>query len=204
VTFEVIIPTIRACSDLLAACIEGVIETTGQKPLVVEGGTFAENCNLGAAGTAADVLIFLNDDCELLTGWLEPLLKPFEDERVGIVGAKLVYPDGRVQHAGVWFDQPNGVLTAHNHLDDFPSRNVDAVTGACMAVRATTFHDLGGFDPAFRNGYEDVDLCLRARRDGWRIWYECDSVLIHHESQSGPARWAHVRENIDLLQARWT
>jgi GT2 family glycosyltransferase len=202
VTFEVIIPTIRARPDLLAACIEGVRETTGQKPVVVEGGTFAENCNQGAEGTDAEIVVFLNDDCELLAGWLSPLIEAFDNPNTVIAGPKLVYPDGRIQHAGVGFRDRDGLLEAYNILDDLPSRYVEAVTGACMAVRTSTFRELGGFDTGYVNGYEDVDFCIRADTDDESIRYVAESVVIHHESQSGPARWTHVRQNIARLQ-RW-
>jgi GT2 family glycosyltransferase len=165
---------------------------------------FARACNVGAAVASGAVLVFLNNDTEVSDGWLDPILAPFDDERVGIVGCRLVYPNGQLQHAGVWFDSPGGVLTAHNlTAEDAPSRTVEAVTGACMAVRASTFRDLGGFDTGYYNGYEDVDLCLAARRDGWRIWYTADSTIVHHESQSGPSRWAAVRQNVARLQERW-
>lgn len=197
----IVIPTIRANPAMLAGCIEGVRETTGLTPIVVEGGTFAENCNQGAAGTDG-LVVFLNDDCELLAGWLEPIVAAFDNPHTVIAGAKLVYPDGRLQHAGVGFRDKGSLLEAYNILEDLPSRYVEAVTGACMAVRAGTFSELGGFDVGYRNGYEDVDLCIRADVHDESIRYVRESVVIHHESQSGPARWAHVRENIERLQ-RW-
>jgi GT2 family glycosyltransferase len=149
-----------------------------------------------------DPIVFLNDDTEPEPGWLEALCVPFADPAIGITGARLTYPDGRIQHAGVYLDRPGGVLTAHNVLTDEPSREVDAVTGACMAVRRATWEQLGGFDTGFVNGYEDVDLCLRAQAAGWRVWYTADSRVVHHESQSGPARWAHVNQNVTRLQER--
>ncbi len=204
-TAEIIIPTIRANPDLLAGCVEGTFETTGQMPVVVEGGTFAENCNLGADGTDADVVVFLNDDTIPLIGWLEPLIEAFDDPTVGIAGSKLVYPDGSLQHAGVGFRHVGGLLEAFNITDvDPPSRYVEAVTGACLAIRSDLFADLDGFDAGFVNGYEDVDLCLRAREGGWHCWYARESVVVHLESRSGPARWTHVRENVMRLQEKHT
>jgi GT2 family glycosyltransferase len=202
VNVSVIVPTILANPGMLTACVEGVIETTGHKPAVIEGGTFAENCNKGADEADGDLLLFLNDDCQVLTGWLDALVEAFNSPTVGIAGSKLVYPDGRIQHAGVGF-RDNGGLEAYNLLEDLPTRDVNAVTGACFAIRADLFTDIGGFDETFRNGYEDVDLCLRVLLAEWRIRYVAESVVIHHESQSGAARWAHVRDNIALLQERW-
>lgn len=193
----VVVPTIFARPDLLTRCLASV-----RRAVVVSGGTFAENCNAGAA-VDDDFYVFLNDDAEVPVGWLDHLLAPFADPAVGITGCRLVYPDGRVQHAGVWLDTPSGVLTAYNHTDDQPSGEVQAVTGACMAVRSECFWALGGFDTKFVNGYEDVDLCLRARKQGWKVAYTDAVTVVHHESQSGPARWTHVRENVQRLQEKW-
>ena len=65
------------------------------------------------------------------------------------------------------------------------------------------FADLGGFDEGFVNGYEDVDLCLEVRARNWQVWYERDAVVCHLESQSGPARWTHVRQNVERLNEKW-
>lgn len=197
---KVIIPTIRANPKMLRRCIE-IVRDSGIEPTVAEGGTFAQNCNSAAIGD--DLLLFLNDDTEPQSGWLEPIVAAFDDEKVGIVGCKLIYPNGSLQHAGVGFRDNNGIEAFNITFFDFPTRDVEAVTGACMAVRTSMFDDLGGFDEGFRNGYEDIDLCLRASLAGWRIVYVAESVVVHHESQSGPARWTHVRDNIARLQERW-
>lgn len=194
-----VIPTLDR-ADLLARCLEAI--GPDQKVEVVGfGWDFAAHCNYGAQ-VGGDPIVFLNDDTEPAAGWLEALCAPFTDPTVGIVGCRLTYPDGRIQHAGVTLDSPGGVLTAHNVHTDEPSREVDAVTGACMAVRRAAWDDLGGFDTGFVNGYEDVDLCLRARKRGWRVWYTADATVVHLESQSGPARWSHVRQNVERLQEK--
>ncbi len=198
---SIVIPTLNR-ADLLGRCIAALSRTALEAEIVIvgEGLSFAEHCNLGAQRAKGDILIFLNDDTEPQPGWLEPLVASFEDPEVGIAGSRLVYPDGRIQHAGVYFDRPGGVLTAHNVTTDEPTRDVAAVTGACLAVRQELFD---GFDEGFVNGYEDVDLCLRVTQAGWRIRYVTESVVVHHESQSGPARWTHVRHNIERLQEKW-
>lgn len=197
----IVIPTLDRV-DLLTNCLTAVKATAPEARLAIAafGWDFAAHCNYGAT-FPGDPIIFLNDDTEPQPGWLEALLAPFADPRVGIVGCRLTYPDGRIQHAGVYLDEPGGVLTAHNVATDAPSGPVEAVTGACMAVRRETFGE--GFDTGFVNGYEDVDLCLRARQDGWQVWYTADATVIHHESQSGPARWSHTRQNIGRLQEKW-
>jgi GT2 family glycosyltransferase len=195
---SIIIPTLNR-SDLLENCTACL---STEYVVVDEGLPFAEHCNIGASYVHGDILLFLNDDTEPQPGWLEPIQEAFDDPRVGIVGSRLIYPDGRIQHAGVYLAQP-GVLTAYNELEDLPSREVEAVTGACLAIRKTLFNELDGFDEGYVNGYEDVDLCLRARAAGWTIRYVAESTVVHHESQSGAARWTHVHHNIERLQERW-
>jgi GT2 family glycosyltransferase len=199
----IVIPTLNR-PDLLKDCLKAIDRTAPDAAVdvVAFGWDFAAHCNYGATGKG-DPIIFLNDDTIPEPGWLESLCAPFSDPRVGIVGCRLTYPDGRLQHAGVYLDTPGGVLTAHNVLTEQPSGPAEAVTGACMAVRRECWDELGGFDTDFHNGYEDVDLCLRARQKAWRVWYTDRATVVHHESQSGPARWSHVRHNIDRLQEKW-
>jgi GT2 family glycosyltransferase len=78
------------------------------------------------------------------------------------------------------------------------------VTGACLAIRADTFAALGGFDEGFVNGYEDVDLCLACLGAGLRVVYEPASTITHHESQSGPERFARASDNIARLRNKWS
>lgn len=164
---------------------------------------FSRGCNIGASAATGDILVFLNNDTEVHEGWLDALLRPFEDEAIGITGARLTYPDGSLQHAGVTLDFIDGILTAHNVLTEEPSGLVAAVTGACLAIRAPLFRNLGGFDHGFYNGYEDVDLCLKARCAQFAVYYCADSHVTHHESASGESRWYGVQSNIARLHNRW-
>jgi GT2 family glycosyltransferase len=195
----IVIPTIEANPDLLAKCLISIDAYTPDHVGVIVANrldaTFAENANEGAASTDSDIIIFLNDDCEVTDGWYEALVAPFQDPEVQISGCRLTYPDGRLQHAGIYLDFVDGILTAHNHLTDQPGGPVAAVTGACMAVR----RGVACFDTAFRNGYEDVDLCLRVGG----VHYTPLGTVVHHESASGPRRWQHVSDNIKLLHYRW-
>lgn len=169
---------------------------------------FAMACNQGARAAASEFVVFLNNDTEPQSGWLEALLAEIEsDPRVGIVGCKLLYPGtGRIQHAGIgWIDG----FPDHPHRNapaDAPevnaARDLDMVTGACMLVRRQLFEQVGGFDEGYLNGVEDVDLCLQVRRAGFRVRYCPGSVLIHHEGTS-EGRFSHVGPNLRRFFGRW-
>lgn len=162
---------------------------------------FAAACNAGAAVASGDVFVFLNNDTLPHPQWLTRLAGWAQEGH--IVGPLLEYPDGTIQSAGVQLGMSDGVLTAWNVTEKASGGWVPALTGACLAMKADVFHGLDGFDPAYWNGYEDVDLCLRARHAGIRCRFEPASVVTHLESQSGPERWSGVRENIRLLHERW-
>jgi len=148
--------------------------------------------NLAAEAASGATLVLLNDDIEpLVPEWLELLVAQTQRRGVGVAGAKLLYPSGAVEHAGVAV----GILDGAGHpgrgllaaelcawLD--LTRNVSAVTGACLAVRREVFRDLGGLDVRFPVNYNDVDFCLRAREAGLEIVYEASAVLRHYEAQS--------------------
>ena len=128
---------------------------------------------------------------------------------VAAVGNRLLYPDSRlIQHAGVAFDLP-GPIPYHlwrSFPADWPpanqQRDLDAVTAACVLVRRSVFLDLGGFDERYRNGFEDIDFCLRLREKGHRIVYCPESVVWHHKSMS-EGRNAHDEPNAELFLQRW-
>lgn len=207
---------------LTAACLLSVAQHTRDvEVIVVDNGTgdrftadvrinnphnagFAAACNQGAAAAGGEVVIFLNNDCEVRDGWLAPLLAALEDG-YEVAGPLLLYPTGKTQEAGIrlYYDS-HGLLTAANRQEqDLPASDVEAVTGACMAVRRDVFFKHGGFDEGYWNGYEDVDFCITVRQAGGKIRFDPASVVLHRESASGPERWVKVRDNIARLQERW-
>ncbi|MCP4414376.1 MAG: glycosyltransferase, partial [Gammaproteobacteria bacterium] len=136
------------------------------------------------------------------------------DETVGAVGNKLIYPDRTIQHGGVVIinDKKNSdPLLAQNIFvgqnKDFPDANqmreYQAVTAACMLTSKKYFKQAAGFDEQFWNGYEDVDFCFKIREAGAKIVYQPASEVVHYESKSGTERFAKVGENIRLLHQRW-
>ncbi len=176
---------------------------------------FSKACNQGAAASSGRHLLFLNNDTELRPGWLEPLLDVLDREPdVGAVGSKLLFPDGTIQHAGVHVleceDGRLPILPVHRYYRDTADlelanrrEDVEVVTAACVLVRRAAFAAVGGFDEAYWCGYEDVELCFALHEAGWRVVYEPASVLVHHESVSGPERFREVTANEQRLVDRW-
>ena len=200
----IVIPTIRANPDLLSDCLEAVADTAPDaEVLVMDHGTFSENCNRGASQAQGDWLLFLNDDCLPQPGWYDAMLDAGY-QYSGIVGARLLYPDGQIQHSGIVFDADPPILTPRNRTWDVPSGHVEAVTGACLLIDMDIWQELGGFDEGYRNGAEDVDFCLRALVAGYRPWYCAEATVIHYESASGELRWRWVRENIERFNATYS
>jgi GT2 family glycosyltransferase len=174
---------------------------------------FAISCNDGAAAAGeVDFLVFLNNDTVPLPGWLDALVDEVSgDAEVGAVGSKLLYPDGTVQHAGVMIGQdrwPRHLYAGFpgEHPAVARSREVAAATAACLLIRRESFEALGGFDTAYVNGYEDVDLCLRlADERDEKVRYCARSVLYHLESVTrwSEERTAGVEHNSQLFSERW-
>ena len=159
---------------------------------------FSRLCNLGAAMARHPVLCFLNDDIEARDGtWLRTMLGYLARPDTGVVGARLLYPSGDLQHAGIATNLVPG--PGHPWLGLAPdeaatnpfvttSGEVDAVTAACLIVRKGVFDAVGGFDETdFAITVNDVDLCLRVRERGLKIVYAADAVLIHKEGQTRAA-----------------
>ncbi len=170
---------------------------------------FAKACNQGARAARGKYLVFLNNDTIPQPQWLNPLVSEVEEyPEVGIVGSKLLFADGSIQHAGVIFMR--SITTAYHIYRSAPRtdpgvnqrRVFQAVTAACMLIRRELFEESHGFDEAFINGFEDVDLCLKVREKGYQVIYQPRSVLYHLESQT-PSRGDRDEHNSRLLKKRW-
>jgi len=153
----------------------------------------SKKLNLGASNANGELLLLLNDDSQpRTTDWIERLLEHFEKPGVGVVGAKLLYPDLTLQHAGVATNKGNPEhirrMYPHNDRGYFFStcsaRDYSAVTGACMMVRAEVYRRLGGYNEALAISYNDVDFCFKIREAGLTVVYAPRAQLIHFESQS--------------------
>ena len=170
---------------------------------------FAAARNAGAAVSRADRVVFLDNGTIPQPGWLDALVAHADAfPEAAIVGAKLLYPNGSVQSAGVSFT-PDG--SPHHLYAGFPAshpavnrtRPFQAVTAACCLVRAGVFRAVGGFDRALGNGWEDVDLCLRVGEAGHQVHYCPDSVVLHQESATGDGASPGEIEDRRRWTERW-
>jgi GT2 family glycosyltransferase/glycosyltransferase involved in cell wall biosynthesis len=198
----------RTCLHALAACgdatpfeiivvDDGSSDETAQRLADLPGLRYHRNaqnlgfigaCNAGAAIAASEFLVFLNNDTAVQPGWLDALLRTFEQhDEVGLAGAKLVYPDGRLQEAGgIVFADASG--WNYGRFDDPADprynfvREVDYCSGAAIAIRASLFERFGGFDAHYAPAYyEDTDLAMKVREAGLRVLYQPASVVVHFE-----------------------
>ncbi len=171
--------------------------------------------NAAAWECQSPVLLFLNDDTYIIApDWLESMLELAVRPEVGAVGAKLLYPNGKIQHAGVvmgLYDNCghafSGLDGAKPHYFDLSDviRNVSAVTGACLMTRTSVFREAGGFDEsAFPIAFNDVDLCLKIGCLGYRILYTPHAVLGHHEAFSKNSTDFRPRpEEVARMRLKW-
>lgn len=175
---------------------------------------FAGANNQGAKLARGEFLVLLNNDIVAHPGWLASMIQKAREPGVGAVGARLLFPDGTIQHAGVRIDQiafgMTGFMPFHDLVrvpGDYPaaceSRDLAVVTGACLLTPRSLYEELGGLDEGFWNGYEDVDYCLKLRERGLRVVYDGDAALTHFESQSGIQRFRRVAWNVARLAKRW-
>lgn len=244
---SVIIPT-RNRLDLLRTCISGLARTDypNMEVIVVDNGSddpaalqflaeldparflvlrddgpfnFSRLNNRAAQLAQGELLCLLNNDIEVLgPDWLKIMAGQALRPEVGAVGACLLYPDGRIQHAGVVLGICGGAAHAHRLLrpeaEGYFRRHalpqfVSAVTAACLVVRRTVFEAIGGLDEEnFPVAFNDVDLCMRLNQRGWQSLYEPRAMLVHHESVSrgldrDPVGAARLAGELAALKARW-
>ena len=179
--------------------------------LLEQNRNYAGGNNVGVEAATGEVLVLLNNDTEVGPDVLDALAEHALEPGVALAGARLLYPDGTVQHGGcAWWRGPDGMVRPfhlfRHEAGDLPAAlatfDCDVVTAACVAIRRDLFRELGGFDEQFVNGWEDVDLCVRARLAGHRNVYRGDLALIHAEGASR-GRTANDEQNEKLFLARY-
>jgi GT2 family glycosyltransferase len=184
-------------------------------PPAPEGFNYSRLVNLGSVRADTPLLLHLNNDVEALApGWLEDMVGWLSVPGVDVVGARLLHPDGGINHAGISLSAEDGlphVLFEHEAAEDLgylflphAARNVAAVTGACLLTRTTVYRELGGFDEGgLRIAYNDVDYCLRVQARGGRVVYTPQATLQHVGSASRGHRYTE-KEHVAFLDRHGT
>jgi GT2 family glycosyltransferase len=174
--------------------------------------------NFGAKEATGEYLLLLNNDTEVISPrWIEEMLMYAQQDRVGCVGAKLLYPDNTIQHAGIGF----GFLTLAAHMHkNFPvghpgymgrlvyAQDVYAVTAACLMVRRSVYEQVNGLDESFAVAFNDVDFCVRVREAGYTNVFTPFAQLYHYESKSrgldeNPVKRKRFISEVERFQKRW-
>lgn len=175
--------------------------------------------NLGAGAANAEVFLFLHGDVEVIESeWLREMVSHASRADVGMVGARLWYPDATLQHGGFVLGlggiagiAHHGVPRGHGGFFNrtFLQRNCSAVSWACMAVRSAVFRELGGFEEkSLTSNFQDIDFCLRAREGGLQVVWSPYANLVHHKSvgggdREGAGEQATLRQDTEYMQERW-
>lgn len=166
--------------------VSGILVIHNEKNL-----RFLLNCNNAASKAKGEYILFLNNDTQVMNNWLEPLVELIEkDKNIGMVGSKLIYPDGSLQEAGgiLWKD---GSAWNYGHGKD-PSlaefnyvKETDYISGASVMIKSSLWKEIGGFDKQFAPAYyEDTDLAFEVRKHGYKVMYQPLSVVVHFEGKS--------------------
>ncbi|EDN68691.1 glycosyl transferase, family 2 [Beggiatoa sp. PS] len=171
-------------TSTLLGQINGAFQVINNK----ENQGFVKACRQGAAVAKGQFILFLNNDTQVMPGWLSKMVNVMAAHPdIGIIGSKLIYPDGRLQEAGgIIFNDASGCNYGRLQEPTLPkfnqSREVDYCSGASLMIRKTLWQQLDGFDMRYAPAYyEDTDLCFATRHAGYKVFYCHDSEVIHHE-----------------------
>lgn len=176
--------------------------------------------NFGVDFTKGKHIILLNNDTEVIADdWIQEMLMFSQREDVGAVGAKLYYPDDTIQHAGIVLGLGSDEIAGHVYLNEHKSnagyignlhyaQELSAVTGACMMIPKHVFEKVGGLDPLFAVAFNDIDLCMRIRKSGYKIIWTPYAELYHYESKSRgyedtSEKQKRFQKEVNLFKERW-
>jgi O-antigen biosynthesis protein len=181
---------------------------------------YAVGANAGAKRGFAPLILILNDDVALFDGALESMVNRMQDQTVGICGAKLIFPlnstspirpAGKVQHVGLALNIRGEIIHplvgwSADHPKTLEPRDVFAVTGACFMIRRSLFVKTGGFDPVYGLGtFEDVDLCLKVRGMGFRVYMDANAKGYHYTGANAEKKQVSfpLQNNFATFRQRW-
>ncbi len=171
---------------------------------------FALGCNLGFAASRGRWLVLLNNDCRVRSGWLDGLIEPLQDDAVAATQPRLIKPNGTVQSLGVVFHE--GQTLGYPLYAGLPvhlscvqkAHRLQALTGACLAMRAQDFASVQGLDCRYINSQEDIDLCLRLLQiEGRRYCLSCHGSEVVHSEGRAPGRYGHSAWSRHQFVRRW-
>lgn len=212
-SFEILVGDDQSSDGTLAAASVDMAHVRWVRHETNQG--FVGNCNLTAEKARGRIVLMLNNDTLVLPDWLDTLVETLDaDPKAGLVGSKLIYPDGRLQEAGGIFWQDGSAWNLgrfdHPRRPEFSyARDADYISGASIALPRSLWEKLGGFDDLFRPAYaEDADLAFRVRAEGLRTIFQSRSMLIHFEGVSsgtdlGAGAKAYQVQNLEKLRERW-
>lgn len=206
ITYEIIIG--NDCSTDLTTQIDSILP--GVKCITNEKNLrFVRNCNNAAKDAKGKYLLFLNNDTQVQENWLEPLVTLIESaDDIGMVGSKLIYPDGLLQEAGgiLWRDgsawnfgnRKNPSNPEFNYV-----KEVDYISGASIMLPKALWEEIGGFDELFAPAYcDDSDLAFTVRKKGYRVMYQPKSVVVHFEGVSNGTDTASGQKQYQIVNSQ--
>lgn len=188
VKYEIIVADDCSCDQTLEIekIVQGINIIRNKKNL-----KFLKNCNMASEYAKGKYILFLNNDTQVQPGWLQAMTTLFEQNKnVGMVGAKLVYPDGHLQEAGgiVWKDGSARNYGNGENPDSYEYcyvKEVDYISGATIMIKTSLWKEIGGFDDIYSPGYyEDTDLAFEIRKRGYKVCLQPKSIVVHFEGIS--------------------
>lgn len=219
--YEIILVNHESSDNKTLALIKDLEKHEKVQPVLNFEGPFnySKINNYAVSQCNGDLILFLNNDTEVLSyGWLQNMIEYIQDKRVAAVGAKLLYPDGTIQHAGVII----GIFGVAAHSPKFDKKdndfyfsrantiqNISACTAACLLVKREAFNEVGGFEEHYLSiNFNDIDLCLKLREVSYEIIYTPFTELYHYESKSRGHAAVNsdsdqVKMEIDYFKQKW-
>jgi GT2 family glycosyltransferase len=213
-SFDIIIVDNESCEPITRQYFDELRHNDRVKIIPFSGPfNFSAINNIAVERSDGEIIAFLNNDIDVITPrWLAEMVNYAVRADVGVVGAKLYYPNDTIQHAGMILGMHGGaghIFRGLHRLDPGPfglavrTQELSAVTGACMVMRRSVYNEVGGMDEAFPVDFNDVDLCLRVRERGLRVIWTPHAELYHTEKATRGTAVQHIT-GLDRFRNRWS